>query len=127
MKVVTSIPFVLIAISIHCIFLFKRELLYKKESFQSLLLMSSIAFVFSYLTLLVDIPFFGEHFPMLRVPFMVLIIFYILKSIYFFIYDEDAVDTYGSMDFSEMKDGIFNALFWFLGLVVPMILTYKIL
>ena len=60
--------------------------------------------------------------PALKTPLIAIIIFYIMKKIFFFLYNKHAEDTFWSMDLSMMKDGIFNGLFWFLATMVPVFL-----
>jgi len=120
-----TIVFVLIATSVHGIFLLKREILFDNRHFRTLLKISTVLFLLYYLLRVFDIK--TRNMEMMQVPFIALLIFVSMKFIYNKIYDEDPEDTYMSGDFSEMKDGIFNALFWMIGLIVPIILVSKVL
>ena len=120
-----TIVFVLIATSVHGIFLLKREMLFDNRHFRTLLKIATGLFLLYYLLRVFDIK--TRNMEMMQVPFIALLIFVSMKFMYNKIYDEDPEDTYMSGDFSEMKDGIFNALFWVIGLIVPIILVSKVL
>ena len=116
---------VVLGLSIHGIFIFKRELLLEKQSYYSLLALSFVFFTLSYLFLRIQ---FGNPklIPLLRLPLSAVIIFYVMKTIYFRIYKKNPEDTFWSMDLKLMKDGVFNFLFWVIGLLVPTFLAYKV-
>lgn len=118
-----SLLFVIIALSIHIIFLFKREILFQKKSFVFLLVVSLIPLVFSFLIKNSDVK--NKNVEMLQMPFITLLIFFIMNKIYKIIYAENAKDTFWTYDVKLMNDGIFNALFWFLGLIIPIIILCK--
>lgn len=116
-----TIVFTLIAISIHTIFLFKRELLFDKKSFKTIMLIS-IGLVGLYITTKI-IGYKSKNIEMLNIPFLVLAIFFILSKCYNKLFKQNPADTFWTMDISLMKDGLFNFLFWVLGLVLPIILV----
>jgi hypothetical protein len=117
--------FTIVGISVHAIFIFKREILFERRTFRVLLLISLIIFSLFYLLRELTTPIKGLE--MLLVPFLSLIVFWVMTSIYRRIFAEDAKDTYYSMDLKLMKDGIFNFLFWIIGLMLPILLAYKVL
>lgn len=114
--------FVLIGISIHGVFLYKRELLFQKRTFLVLLGIGALCFMLTYV--LPESVGRRNMVLMMRFPLLTLIIFFIMKSIYFKMYETDAKDTFWSMDWKLMKDGVFNFLFWFLGLMIPVYLVF---
>lgn len=118
-----TLLFSIIAISIHIIFLFKREILFQKMSFILLLLISSILGIISLVIKNSDAKI--KNIEMLQIPFLVLIIFFILNKIYYIIYGQNAKDSFWTNDIKLMKDGIFNCLFWVLGLIIPVFLLTK--
>jgi hypothetical protein len=118
--------FVLIGISIQGIFIIRRELLYEKKSSYTLLIVSLLFFILSYVLIQIH---FGKPgiIVLLRVPMLTMLIFYLMKIGYFKLYQTDAKDTFWSMDVKLMKDGIFNFLFGVVGLLVSIFLAYEIL
>jgi hypothetical protein len=119
-----TIVFVLIATSVHGIFLIKREILFDNKHFRTLLKISIGLFSLNYLLRTFDIK--TRNMEMMQIPFIALLIFFSIKFIYNKIYDENPEDTYMSGDFSLIRDGIFNALFWMIGLIGPIILVTKV-
>ena len=118
-----TLIFSIIAISIHIIFLFKREILFQKKSFLTLLAISFFLVIISLLIKNSEVEI--ENIEMLQIPFLVLIIFFIMSKVYNFICGQNAKDTFWTNDIKLMKDGIFNFLFWVLGLIIPVFLVLK--
>jgi len=118
--------FVAIGISIHVVFLFKREMLFDRRSFSLLLAVSVIIFALSYMLHKWNL---GQPktIILLKIPMLTLLIFFLMKTFYFKIFRKNPRDTFWSMDIELMRDGIFNALFWIIGLLVPIILVYEVL
>jgi len=120
----STIVFVLIAMSIHIIFLFKREILFDKKKFKALFIISVGLFGFYFL--LKGLNLKVRNIEMIQVPFLALTIFLLMSYVYNKVFGENPEDTFYSMDITLMKDGIFNALFCFIGLFVPIILVFKV-
>ena len=118
---------VIIGLSVQLIFLFKRELLFDVRKFKVILLTSLALFVLSYL--LPSGNPMGYEF--LRVPFLALLIFFVMSKAYKAMFGSNPKDSFSimslSLDMSLMKDGIFNFLFWVLGTMIPVLLAYKVL
>jgi len=55
-------------------------------------------------------------------PLFALIVFFLMKTLYGFFYEANPKETFWSMDLSLMRDGAFNFLFWFLGIMIPVML-----
>jgi len=118
--------FAIVGLFVQIIFLFKRELLFERRSFLLILLVSAIMFILSYILILNNIGN-PNTVRMLTIPLLAAMVFYAIKYIFFKIYNRNPEDTFWSMDFGQMKDGIFNFLFWVLGIVLPAVITYKVL
>jgi hypothetical protein len=88
--------FTIVGMSVHAIFMFKREILFDRKTFSVLLLISFLLFGLFYLIRELATPS---------------ILLKDLKCIYRGIFGQDAKDTYHSMDLKLMKDGLFNFLF----------------
>jgi uncharacterized membrane protein YfcA len=121
-----DILLVAISMSIHAAFIWRRKLLFEKKSFVILLALSTLFFFLSYVLLQANAGN-PKMVVLIRVPLLALIVFVVMKSVYFKIYDKNPVDTFWTMDIKLMKDGIFNFLFWVIGLLLPIFLTYKVL
>lgn len=121
-----ALVFAVLGLSMHIIFLFKRELLFEKKPFLIFFTITSTLFLLAYFFIWKGVgdPKFIRF---LRVPFLTLSIFFVMKSVYLEFFEKNAEDTFWSMNPNLMKDGIFNALFWFLGFLIPLFLTYKVL
>lgn len=83
--------------SIHAIFIWSRKLLFEKKSFVILLVISSLIFFLSYVLLQMNIGN-PKRIVLIRVPLLALVVFFLMKSVYFKIYDKNPVDTFWSMD-----------------------------
>jgi hypothetical protein len=117
--------FILIIISlfVHIIFLYKRERLFDKKIFIVVLTASVIFFCVSFILTSQGIGN-PKFIPALKFPFFASIIFFLMKITFYRIYGKNAEDTFWSMNVSLMKDGVFNFLFWFLGIMIPAFLIY---
>jgi hypothetical protein len=111
---------------VHIIFMFKREWLFERRSLQFILLVSSIMFAVSYLLVSNNIGN-ADTLRMLRIPLLAAVVFVGIKYVFFKIYKRNPEDTFWSMDFGQTADGVFNFLFWVLGIVLPAIIIYKVL
>jgi len=121
-----DICFVAVSMSVQAIFVWRRKLLFEKRSFVILLISSGLLFFTSYMLLEADIGN-PKMVVLIRVPLLSLVVFFLMKSIYFSVNGKNPVDTFWSMDVELMKDGIFNFLFWVIGLLLPIFFTYKVL
>lgn len=120
-----TLLFTLVGMSVHGIFMFKREILFDRRTFRILLLISFLIFCLFFLVKELTTNIKGVE--MLLVPFLALLVFWVMANCYRGIFRQDAKDTYHSMDLKLMKDGIFNFLFWVIGLMLPILLAYKVL
>ncbi len=117
--------FTIIGVSVHLIFLFKRELLFDQRTFKILLMVSFSLFLIFFLIRENSTP--AKGLETLLVPFLALIVFWVMKNIYKGFFRQDAKDTFYSMDLKLMRDGVFNFLFWVVGLTLPYYLAFKVL
>jgi hypothetical protein len=49
-----------------------------------------------------------------------------MSATYKMIFNKDAQDSFHSMDIRLMKDGIFNFLFWVIGLLLPVYIAFEV-
>jgi hypothetical protein len=118
--------FAAIGLFVQIIFMFKRELLFEKKSFRLILIAGAVLFVLSYILMLNNIGN-TSFVRFLTVPLLSTGVFYALNYVFFKIYNRNPEDTFWSMDWSQMRDGIFNFLFWVLGIMLPVVITYELL
>ena len=118
--------FAVLGLFVQFIFLFKREWLFDRKTFNLILIVSAALFLLSYVLMLNNI---GKPnlVRILTVPLMASMVFYAVKYIFFKIYKRNPEDTFWSMDISQMRDGIFNFIFWVLSTLLPIVVTYKLL
>lgn len=111
---------------IQLIFLFKREWLFDKKGFRLIFIASGFLFILSYILMLNKL---GNPniVRALTIPLLSIVVFYALNYIFFAIYKRNPEDTFWSMDWSQIRDGVFNFLFWFLGIMIPVVITYELL
>jgi hypothetical protein len=114
----------IIMISVHTIFLAKREILFDKRKFKILLTISLVLVGLYYIIKGLDI--YIKSIEGLLVPFFALLVFLVMTTIYRKIFEQDAKDSFHSMDLKLMKDGIFNFLFWVIGLLLPIFLAFEV-
>jgi hypothetical protein len=119
--------FVIIVISlfVQIIFIYKREWLFDKKIFIGVVIVSVLLFGAS-MALTAQGMGNPKFIPALKMPFLVVLIFFIMKTMFFRIYERNAEDTFWSMNLSLMRDGVFNFLFWFLGIMIPAFLIYYV-
>jgi hypothetical protein len=112
--------------NIHMIFLFKREWLFTKRIFSILLFLNIGLFILGYVLQALKT---GEpnYVIVLKAPLLSQCIFWLMKVGYYKMFNTNPQDSFWSMDIKLMKDGIFNSLFWIIGLILPMILIIKVL
>lgn len=118
--------FAMMGMLVQIIFMFKREWLFDKRSFTLIFIVSAAMFVLSYILMLNHIGN-PKIVRMLTIPLLAASMFYVVKRIFFKLYGRNLEDTFWSMDWSQMNDGIFNALFWFSSTVLSVLFTYLVL
>jgi len=111
-----------IAMTIQLLFLFKRELLADKLWKKWIWIVSGILFLIALIGNNNNIKFL----PLLMMPIISFGIFNILLTIYRKIYNKSPVDTFYSMDIKLLNSGVFNFVFWVLGIIIPIVIIYKI-
>lgn len=116
--------FIILGLSIVIIFLFKRDLLIKQNSFWVIFIFSTILFILGYV---LDILIRQEKSLAiaLKIPLLCLLIFRGFLWIFEKLYNRVPVDTFWTMKRDVWKDAIFNILFWIIGILVPVLLVFK--
>ncbi len=117
---------IVVAMTTHLIFLFKRELLIGKKSKKLIWIGSGILFII----VLIIGPKYNQiikSLPLLMLPFLSFVIFNILLVIYRKLYKENPKDTFWTFDIRLMKSGVFNFIFWVVGILVPVYISYKLI
>lgn len=61
----------------------------------------------------------------LKIPLLHFILLKFFYSTFKYIYDREPKDSYWTMDKSLMTDGIFNALFWVVSVVIPPVIVFN--
>jgi hypothetical protein len=115
----------IIAMSVHAIFIYRREILFDTKKFKILVAISLGLIGLFYLTKGLGIAI--RNIEILTIPFFVLMVFLLMSTIYRMIFKVNAQDSYHSMDIRLMKDGIFNFLFWVIGLLLPVFIAFEVL
>lgn len=114
----------IILMSVHIIFTMKREILFDKKKFK-ILLTASLVLVGFY-CLIRGLHIYIKSIEALLVPFFALLVFLAMSTVYRKIFGQDAEDSFHSMDLKLMRDGIFNFLFWVIGILLPVLLAFKV-
>lgn len=115
-----------IGMVIQLIFLFKREMLTDKKFEKWIWIGSSILFIVGYFLTIK----FGKSvktLPILMVPIMAYGIFRLQLWTYFKLFNTEPVDTFYSMDLKLMRSGIFNFIFWVVGLILPILISSELI
>lgn len=60
----------------------------------------------------------------LKMPLLSQLLFILMIVCFRKIYNRNPVDTFWTMDRGLMKDGIFNFVFWVIGVILPAILVF---
>lgn len=114
---------ILVSLFVHIIFIYRRQWLFDKQPFNFITLTSLLLFGISYVLSRLDIGS-PKFIPALRIPLLTVGVFYIMKIIFFQVYQRNPKDTFWSMDLALMRDGIFNFMFWLFGIMIPAFLIY---
>ena len=104
--------FVLLGLNVQFIFLLKRELLFNKKSFLIILSFNLVLFFIGNI----------EFLRPLKIGIASQLIFTLLLLMFKIVFKKNPVDTFWVVDTSLIKDGIFNFLFWVLGILIPVFL-----
>ena len=65
-----------------------------------------------------------DFFLILKMPLLSLGLFKAMQWVFVRLFGYRPRDSFWSMDWRLIKDGLFNSLFWILGLIVPMALIF---
>ncbi|MBS1525799.1 MAG: hypothetical protein JST19_09140 [Bacteroidetes bacterium] len=107
---------VILGLNIYGIFIVKQEWLYRGKFFCLLFLFNFILYATAHLL---------EHFrignpkyeSLLKIPFPQQALFLVLLIIHHALFRRNPEDTFWSMDWSKLKDGIFNFIFIVLSII----------
>lgn len=115
-----------IGMAIQLIFLFKRELLTERKFEKWIWIGSAFIFIVGYYLANT----YGESvktLPILMMPIMAYGIFRIQLWIYMKLFKAEPVDTFYTMDLKLMRSGIFNFIFWVVGLIIPILISHELI
>jgi len=112
--------------AIQLIFLFKRDLLTDKKFEKWIWMISACIFIIGYF-LTIDFGQSIKTLPVLMVPIMAFGIFRLQLWTYMKLFNSEPVDTFYSMDLKLMRSGIFNSIFWVVGLIIPILISYELI
>lgn len=115
---------ILLSLNTMIIFLFKREWLLASRSYIILLGINGLLFV---LGILLPRVIYDprEIITLLKAPLISQVMFFVLHMIFRYLFRRTPIDTFWSMDSTLFKDGVFNALFWVFGILIPLFLVYR--
>jgi len=115
-----------IGMAIQLIFLFKREILTDKKFEKWIWTVSASLFVIGYF-LSINFGQAVKTLPILMVPILAYGIFRFQLWIYMKLFNAEPVDTFYSMDLKLMRSGIFNFIFWVVGLLIPVFISFELI
>ncbi len=115
-----------IGMAIQLIFLFKREILTDRKIEKWIWITSVSLFVIGYL-LSINFRESIPTIPILMVPIFTYGIFRLQFWIYLKLFNEEPVDTFYSMDFKLIRSGLFNFIFWVVGLLIPVLISFELI
>jgi hypothetical protein len=117
--------FILFGMNTLIVFLFKREWLLEKNTFLLLLAANIFLFIAGYI--LEAKQMIGGNPKLvlaLKMPLLSQLLFICMVICFRKIYKRNPVDTFWTMDKKLMKDGVFNFVFWVVGVLLPTILVF---
>jgi hypothetical protein len=111
---------------IQIVFMLKREWLLRKPSFLIILILTLVLLGISCVLIYAKLgnPKIAR---LLAMPLPSFGTFVLMKYLFLKIYNRNPVDTFWSMDFREMPDGIFNFLFWVLSILLSAVFAFEVL
>ena len=108
--------FIALGMNVFVIFMFQRSWLFNKKYFEYILVLNALLFVLGFTVHL-------KYATALKIPLLHQLSFLILTVIFRKIYHRNPKDTYHSMDWKLLPDGIFNFIFVILlGIFVILVL-----
>lgn len=114
-----------IAMSIQIIFLFKRDVLldviWKRRIWASSILLFLLGYLLS--KMLEN----NQFLPFLMMPLQSYILYLIFHAAFLKLFKTKPVDTFHTYDLKLMKSGIFNFIFWVLGMLLPILIIFKVI
>ncbi len=96
--------FIILGMNVFIIFMFQRPWLFNKKYFEYILAINTLLFVLGFVIHL-------KYAAALKIPLLHQLSFLLLTAIFRKIYHRNPKDTYHSMDWKLLPDGIFNLIF----------------
>jgi hypothetical protein len=96
--------FIASGMNVFIIFMLQRSWLFNKKYFEYILVFNTLLFILGFIMHL-------KYATALKIPLLHQLSFLILTAIFRKIYHRNPKDTYRSMDWKLMPDGIFNFIF----------------
>lgn len=112
---------VLVGLSIMWLFMFKIEWLFNSKSFMVIIIYDIILFIHSHILLHFQIGN-PKIIPVLKMPLISSIVFFILYRAFKKLFNRDPENTFWTFSKRPIQDIIFTILFWLLGGGMPFIL-----
>jgi uncharacterized membrane protein len=107
---------------VQLVFMYKREWFDDPTRLRALAVVGAVffagAFVLEHLGFHID----TDSFRMLKLPLLSLGLFKAMQWVFIRLFGYRPRESFHSIDCRLMKDGLFNFLFWVLGMLVPMAL-----
>lgn len=115
---------VLVGTNLLAFYLFKYEWLFSKKPFNIILFLNFLLLVVGYA--LQHYLIGNQKFVIaLKMPFISQLLFISFVTIFRKVYKRDPKETFWSMDWNLIKDGLFNFVLWLACLILPAILVFK--
>lgn len=108
------------------VFMYKREWFDDPVRLRALAAAGAVLYAFAIVLERADLLTDYDYFRMLKVPLLSLGIFKAMQWVFIRLFGYRPRDSFFSMDWRLMKDGLFNLLFLVLGLMVPITLIFLV-
>ncbi len=124
LQVPLIVLFTALSLSTHVIFMYQRAWFDDPARLRALVVTGAVLFATALVLEYAGVHTKNDFFLMLKLPLLALGLYKAMQWGFVHLFGYRPRDSFWTMDLRLMKDGLFNFLFWVLGMLVPMGLIF---